>query len=296
MSIGTLLLAGAGVAVLGLFLYWQLVIAEGAYLGTRLVTLTYDWVAHRYDRIKQYNPADEAAFLGYPLVFALRHLPAPYLLDAGTGTARLPMALFEHPTFNGRVVALDSSRRMLKVAAEKVMPYRHRIDLLWQDAACLPFPDATFDAVACLEVLEFTPDPAAQLAELVRVLRPGGLLVTSRRRGIDAMLMPGKTHSKEQLAALLAALDMQRVRIQPWQADYDLVWAVRGGGDPLRRVGGMRPLVEVLRCPSCGEVAFAPAPQETGLVCGACGVRVATGAGVVELRRARRRAARSSRE
>jgi len=282
VSVVSLVLIGAGVLLAGLFLYWQLIIAEGVYLGSGVVTLLYDIAATRYDGIKQFDELNEAAFLGYPLTHALSATPAPHVLDVGTGTARLPLALFEQPTFNGRVVALDASRRMLRIAAKKVAPFAHRIDLLWMDAARLPFPDGTFDAVTCLEVLEFTPNPAGQLAELVRVLRPGGVLLTTRRRGFDARVMPGKTHPREAFIALLTSLGLRGVQVNPWQMDYDLVWALRPGG-PRPAMGGVRPLVEVLRCPACQRVALQP--EGTAFACGHCSARFQRRAGVVELRR-----------
>jgi SAM-dependent methyltransferase len=45
---------------------------------------------------------------------------------------------------------------------------------VFADGARLPFADATFDNVVCLEVLEHVPDPAVIIAEIARVLRPGG--------------------------------------------------------------------------------------------------------------------------
>jgi SAM-dependent methyltransferase len=45
---------------------------------------------------------------------------------------------------------------------------------VFADGARLPFADATFDNVVCLEVLEHVPDPAIVIAEIARVLRPGG--------------------------------------------------------------------------------------------------------------------------
>lgn len=47
------------------------------------------------------------------------------------------------------------------------------------DLETLPFPDASFDAVFCSQVLEHTPHPARAVAELARVTRPGGRLLVS---------------------------------------------------------------------------------------------------------------------
>jgi len=47
------------------------------------------------------------------------------------------------------------------------------------DALCLPFADGAFDVVVCSEVLEHIPDYRGAIAELVRVLRPGGRLCVS---------------------------------------------------------------------------------------------------------------------
>lgn len=59
-------------------------------------------------------------------------------------------------------------------ATGKVM-YGVRPDV-FADAANLPFPDSSFDAVVCLEVLEHVPAPQRVMNEIARVLRPGGRL------------------------------------------------------------------------------------------------------------------------
>jgi SAM-dependent methyltransferase len=265
-SLGVWILLVVGALLLSAFAYWQLVVAEGAYLGRRVVVYLYDLTARRYDAIKEFDPDLEAIFLGRPLMLSLQDRPSPLVLDVATGTGRLPLTLLEQPLFQGRVVGLDASHQMLEVAAEKLSGYGGRLTLIWCDATYLPFPDNVFDAVTCLEMLEFTPDPQHQLTELVRVLCPGGVLVTTRRRGLEACLMPGKTYSARTLEALLARLGLTHIQIQPWQVDYDLVWAVRSGYKP----GGIQPLSEILCCPRCNKIALGE--QEGGLQCSCCGM------------------------
>ena len=89
--------------------------------------------------------------------------------------------------------------------------------------------DSTFAAVTCLEALEFLPDDAAALGEIVRVLEPGGVLLTTRRQGPEAGYFLGRARSRDDLEALLAGLGLSEIRSQPWQVEYELVWAVKPG-------------------------------------------------------------------
>ena len=237
-----------GLALLGVILYWQLIIAEGTYLGPKIVILLYDLYARAYENIKQYDAGDEQWFLGLPLAAALAEVPAPLVLDVATGTGRLPRALLRQPAFDGRVIALDLSRRMLHQATHRTAQFADRVTHIWQDAQKLPFDDDTFDAVACLEALEFTPAPRAVLAELVRVLRPGGVLLVTNRIGKDARLLPKRAFPREEFESVLAAFPLESIKVRPWQMDYDLSWAIKEGTPS---GGGIRPLTEILRCPAC---------------------------------------------
>src|SRR5258708_38771082 len=201
----------------GICLWWLLITTEGVYLGRRVVVWLYDVYARRYDRIKRYDLAWESATLGRPMLRALLDIPAPLVLDVATGTARRPLALFRQPAFNGYVIGLDYSRRMLAVAAHTVAPIGFRMTLIYQPAQKLPFDDNTFDAVTCLEALEFMPDPDAVIAELIRVARPGALILLTNRKGIEAKLMPGKTVPRTEIAERLRRrFGLEDVNVMVW--------------------------------------------------------------------------------
>jgi ubiquinone/menaquinone biosynthesis C-methylase UbiE len=261
-ALALLALAGAVVVC-----YWLVVVTEGAYLGSRAVAFLYDRGAASYDEIKQFDDVDDARALGLPLARGLRGTRRPLVLDVATGTGRVPLTLLRSLEFEGSIVGLDLSMRMLQEAKRKAAQHRERVTWLWKDALDLPFVDEGFDAVWCVEALEFMAEPTRVLKEMTRVLRPGGLLLASNRRGLDALLLPGRAFSKDRLQAILAELSMTSVEIQQWQTYYDLVWArkegVPGSRERTAAVG------EVLRCPQCrGETLLW---QSARIVCQGCG-------------------------
>jgi ubiquinone/menaquinone biosynthesis C-methylase UbiE len=195
-----------------------------------VVTLLYDWSAHRYDRLKCFDTADEDWFLGNPLAAALPDQEQPCVLDVATGTGRLPLTLLRQPDFAGRVVGLDLSPKMLRVAGQKLAPRSNRSGLLMACAHQLPFADERFQAVTCLEALEFFTDAPAALDEMTRVLRPGGWLLITNRVGWEARLMPGRTWSRAELISILRSLALTDISVRPWQTYYDLVWARKRNG------------------------------------------------------------------
>jgi ubiquinone/menaquinone biosynthesis C-methylase UbiE len=243
------LVAALLVALLALA-YWQLIIAEGAYLGARVVAWTYDLVASRYDAIKQFNPKNESWFVAAPLLGELRGVERPLVLDVATGTGRLPLALLRE-RFRGRIVGVDLSRGMLRHAWRNLAAYRDQVSLLWDDASRLPFSDGTFDAVTCLESLEFMPHPQEVLAEMVRVLAPGGVLFVTNRVGYEARLLPGKAIPREEFKQALAALPLSDWRVLRWQVNYDQALARKAGERAAGAPRGME-LADLLRCPACG--------------------------------------------
>jgi ubiquinone/menaquinone biosynthesis C-methylase UbiE/uncharacterized protein YbaR (Trm112 family) len=257
-----------GLLLMGGLVYWHLVLAEGAYLGPRMVARTYDWVAHRYDAIKQFDPRDEDWFVAGPVLQGLAGVDRPLLLDVATGTGRVPLALLRNRfgATGGRIVGLDLSWGMLRQARAKLHDFEGKVDLVWQDASHLPFDDETFDAVTCMEALEFLPRPRETLAEMVRVLRPGGLLAVTNRVGYGAHLLPGRAITRPLFQQALAALPLCQIETRRWQVDYDLISAHKGGDlAPTGRGDGS--LASLLRCPACRE----PLRQQAArIVCPGC--------------------------
>jgi ubiquinone/menaquinone biosynthesis C-methylase UbiE len=247
--------------------YWLVVVTEGAYLGSRAVAFLYDRGAASYDEIKQFDVVDDARALGLPLARGLRSIRRPLVLDVATGSGRVPLTLLRSLEFEGRIVGLDISMRMLQQARRKAAQYRERVTWLRKDALDLPFVDEGFDAVCCVEALEFMSEPTRVLREMARVLRPGGLLLTSNRRGLDGLLFPRRAFSKDRLRAILAELAMTSVQVEQWQTYYDLVWA-RKEGEPGRRAGA-RVAGEVLRCPQCREQSLVW--ESARILCQGCG-------------------------
>jgi ubiquinone/menaquinone biosynthesis C-methylase UbiE len=264
MTVVLILLAVALIAALA---YWELGIAEGVHVGPRVVILLYDLVSHRYDHIKQFDPTYEDLFLSDPLVSKLREVRAPLVLDVATGTGRLPRSLLAQANFDGRVIAVDGSRRMLAEAARSAQStsgVAERLTLIWQDARHLPFDDDTFDAVTCLESLEFMPHTHQAVHELVRVLRPGGVALLTNRVGPWRKFLPGHTQSPPAFESLLGSLGLEQIQTQTWQVEYDLVWAVKLGHGTS---GDTRPLLDILHCPRCnGKLSSG----EKSLACAAC--------------------------
>ncbi|MFB1066140.1 class I SAM-dependent methyltransferase [Natrinema sp. H-ect4] len=94
---------------------------------------------------------------------------ATYTLDVATGAGHVAGALAE--TGVSRVVAADLSPEMVRTATTEYP----RIEGVAVDAERLPFAADRFDAVTCRFAAHHFPDPAAFLAEVERVLEPGGV-------------------------------------------------------------------------------------------------------------------------
>lgn len=101
------------------------------------------------------------------------HQPAT-ILDVATGTGGVAIALANATP--ARITGVDISDAMLGRGRQRVQEagLAGRISLEQSRAEALPFQPRSFDAVSFTYLLRYVEDPAATLAELSRVLRPGG--------------------------------------------------------------------------------------------------------------------------
>jgi demethylmenaquinone methyltransferase/2-methoxy-6-polyprenyl-1,4-benzoquinol methylase len=98
------------------------------------------------------------------------------VLDVATGTGAVALELVRQ--YGCSVVGLDRSPEMLTVARSRIAArgLGTKIELLEGRAEALPFADDSFDAVTVTYLLRYVDDPAATVHELVRVVRPGGVV------------------------------------------------------------------------------------------------------------------------
>jgi SAM-dependent methyltransferase len=152
--------------------------------------------------VATYRTAEAQAF--YELAFdeVVRRLNAPpdaTILDAGCGSCAKSVLLAKRGL---KVVATDFAPTALELAAQTVRAHgvENRITLRQGDLLKLPFADGEFRYALCWGVLMHVPEVEAALAELSRILAPGGTLVLSE----------GNLHSLQSYAISVARTLLRR--------------------------------------------------------------------------------------
>jgi SAM-dependent methyltransferase len=102
--------------------------------------------------------------------------PGRRLLDVGCGLGAAALALSLDLGEHGEVVGVDGSEVMLTEARVRAARATCRTRFVLGDAGALSEPDDSFDAVRSERMLQWVPDPGRAVAEMARVVRPGGLV------------------------------------------------------------------------------------------------------------------------
>jgi ubiquinone/menaquinone biosynthesis C-methylase UbiE len=156
---------------------WEILISRRV-LSTTDLASRYDAVSDKWARTARrfrLNAAYCEPLLASHVVIGLMQVePKARVLDCGVGNGSLSIALDRLMKGPIDFHAIDTSAEMLG-RAKSVMQHAGLNPHLQQaDVMSLPYEDQSFDVVMAAHVLEHLPDPQRALAEMVRVLKPGG--------------------------------------------------------------------------------------------------------------------------
>jgi SAM-dependent methyltransferase len=159
---------------------------------------------------------------------ALQLAQGERVLDIGSGPGLLAQEMAAAVGPEGRVCGIDTSEPMLEMSRKRCAP-QPWTEFRQADATRLPYPDGSFDAAVSTQVYEYVPDIPAALAELHRVLRPGGRAVIV---DTDYGSLVIHTEDKPRMARVLAAWNEHFVHAE---LPRILSRQLRGVGFALRR-------------------------------------------------------------
>lgn len=150
--------------------------------------------------------------------------PGERALDVGCGTGTLAIEVARRVGRTGRVVGIDPGAKQIARARAKAVRHHLSIDFQIGVIEQLPFPDQTFDVVFSTLMMHHLPAPLKRqgLAEIARVLKPGGRLIIAdfkrkqERTGRAARFHAGGSNMQD-LAALVKDAGFSQVEIEEMQ-------------------------------------------------------------------------------
>jgi demethylmenaquinone methyltransferase / 2-methoxy-6-polyprenyl-1,4-benzoquinol methylase len=154
---------------------------EGATPGTRKreALQLFAPLPRHYDRVAAVLSFGQDPRWRRAMVDAVKAEPGARVLDVATGTGLVAEALVRR--YDCEVVGLDQSPQMLAGAGTRIAAdarLAKRVSLLQGEAEHLPFADAQFDHLSFTYLLRYVDDPGATMAELARVVKPGGRIAS----------------------------------------------------------------------------------------------------------------------
>lgn len=113
------------------------------------------------------------------------------VLDVGSGMGHWGRALSSVLPEAARIIGVDRETTWVQKANEfaRLRGVADRLEYMQGAVEALPFADNTFDCVTCQTVLIHAPDPSAALAEMIRVTKPGGLVVVVEPNNLAGALL-----------------------------------------------------------------------------------------------------------
>lgn len=129
------------------------------------------------------------------------------VLDVGSGIGHWGRVLAPFLHADAKVTGLEREAKWVEEAKRRAPDSRFTYQQ--GDAMQLPFADATFDLVTCQTLLIHLPDARKGLAEMVRVLKPGGLIAVAEPNNIGCGLVMGSTRFDDDVDAMVRLVKMQ---------------------------------------------------------------------------------------
>ena len=226
----------------------------------RHVRGVFDSVASKYDLMNDLMSAGlHRAWKAYTVLVAdIRE--GHQVLDIAGGTGDLAMAIAKKVGATGRVVHTDINEAMLRTGRDRLLDAGVVLPTMVCDAEKLPFPDASFDRVSVAFGLRNMTHKDVALAEMCRVLKPGGkLLVLEFSKVAQPLEKAYDWYSFKvlpQLGKLVAGDDAsyrylaESIRMHPGQKELKTMMQTAGFGhvDYHNLTGGMVALHVGIKC------------------------------------------------
>lgn len=109
-------------------------------------------------------------------------------IDIASGTGVVPRLLATQMEGTGRIACTDLNPEMLEISQKSMPATRHKVEWVVCEAGNLPFEDGEFDIAFCQQGLQFFPDKPGALAEIHRVIAPGGQLILTCWSSVSPMI------------------------------------------------------------------------------------------------------------
>lgn len=171
----------------------------------------FDSISKRYDLTNDVLTFGIDRLWRIATVRAVRPRPGQKILDIAAGTGTSSASFAKH---GAHVTAADFSHGMLEVGRER-FGNNELIDFVWADATDLPFEDNSFDTATISYGLRNVNDVDAALAEMARVVKPGGRVVVCEfSRPVWPLRGPYKLYTRHVLPRIAGFIGGSREAYQ----------------------------------------------------------------------------------